>query len=119
MIACLVNIILLFICIILINFTNTNCTCKINPFIGYRTKRSTKSEKAWKYANTRITELMVIIMVIYLIINIIIALLLTIFQLNILYIINYIIIISEVPTVIIIPTIILEIELEKNSSLII
>ncbi len=114
MIACLINIILLFICMLLITFTDTKCTCKINPFVGYRTKRSTKSEKAWKYANTRITQLMAIVLVIYLIINIIIALFLTIFPLNIIYIINYIVIISEIPATIIIPTIILEIELEKK-----
>ena len=84
---CLINIILLFICTLLINFTGIS-TCKRNSFIGYRTKGSMKSDKAWEYANTRITYLATISCVIYLIINVAIALLLTIFQFNILYIIS-------------------------------
>lgn len=110
---CFINIILLFICTLLISFTGTS-TYKRNPFIGYRTKGSMKSDKAWKYANTRITYLALVFCVIYLIINITMALLFTIFQLNIIYTINYIIIISEIPGIIILPSIILEIELKKK-----
>ena len=113
MTACLINIILLIICIILISFTGTS-TYKRSPIIGYRTKGSMKSDKAWEYANTRITYLASISCVIYLIINVIIALLLAIFKLNILYTINYIVMISEIPGIIILPSIILEIELKKK-----
>lgn len=113
MTVCLVNIALLFICIILINFTGTS-TYKRNPIIGYRTKGSMKSDKAWEYANTRITYLASISCIIYLIINVIIALLLTIFQLNLLYTIDYIIIVSEILGIIIVPSIILEMELKKK-----